>query len=344
VIYLLSQRLKVKKGPALAAGLILLISSISLLLHSPLSWALIGHPTVHPGLLSLLASLAVAITIARFFKIDIVFKFGYLLIILFQLANLIYWLTHGVDSRLGILGIQLNYTAFLAVCGLILGVGLAQRKQMSVNSLLACEFVLMACVLMTQSRAAIALALIASALFIAVLFKQALKPAAVVFSALLAVMLIAGARLNSFHRLHDGQYLDSSYSYRLDLNKAVFPKHPADLILGGGVSSLERNIGQNGLQYPPIAKDIRAGWRFESSHNYFVDLLVERGLVVLFVYLCLIIMAIRAGLAAKNPDSRIAVGLLLASLLFLSVNNTNIEMESLFWTFLFICLIGTQQS
>ena len=128
-------------------------------------------------------------------------------------------------------------------------------------------------------------------------------------------------------RLQSADYFQESAAYRFHLVQASLPGTAKDLLFGGGVGSIEQNIENNRGRYADIAVDPRELVRFESSHNYLVDVLVERGLVVAVLLVLVIVQALRSA-SDKNSPAR---ALLICTAAYLLVNNINLQMELLLW-------------
>ena len=330
LIYM-SKQIKLIKRASLILELLTAISTISLFMSKPLVWGIIGQPIIHPGLLSLYASILIGLVFAVSPDKKNIYKGFYALLVVFTVINLVYWLTHGLDSRLGFLGVQLNYTAYLTVIGLIIGIWAYSNRIFPIYLIYLSQLTLLVSALLTQSRVAILLALASFILFVYILVKDHYKVTALLALTILISLLAVVRCSSSFDRVHNQSYLNTSVTYRLDLIKASIPVHLNKLILGGGVGSLEHNIGTNGQNYTPIKKDLKAGWKFESSHNYVVDILVERGVVVLILYIAFITYALKQGLRSSNNEQKLLLFLLLATLIFWFFNNINIQAELIMW-------------
>ena len=316
---------------------LLIVSSLSLLTGSNIVQGLIGQPIGHPSLLSLYVSMALGLLFALLPAKERLFRYIYGFLLLFGLANLAYWLVHGVSMRLGLIGEQVNYTAGLLLVGLVIGNWLYLNKKLPSSLAWFSQSYLLILLLLTQSRAAIGLAL---ACLVYLTFRANKHKQRFLLS-ISAVGLVALATLiaaSLFSRINNGHYFARSVQYRADLVLAALPRSPSTYLLGGGIGSLEHNIGTYGHEYAPINNDLSHGWRFESSHNYLIDILVERGVLVLIAFGWLMFEALRLGFGSRDSERKLLAFILLITSLFTLVNNINVGLEVIIWTCM-ICLL-----
>ncbi|MDB5163448.1 MAG: hypothetical protein JWS12_65 [Candidatus Saccharibacteria bacterium] len=331
VYYLLQPRaVHLSKKLSLLLLALLGLSTYSLLQTRPLRAGLLGTPLIHPGLFSLYASVLIGFVFAAHRKALGFWKAAYWVILAFSLVNLLYWLTHGVSNRLGLVGIQINYSALIFVLGIVIGSWLYAHAYITTWQALAAQCLLLVSVALTQSRVEIVLALLVSGWFACDLLLQKFsKTQAWLVLGVIGFVLVMG--LSFIPRVSSGSYFGTSVTYRRDLVRAALPTHTSGWILGSGITSLETNIATRGWQYPELRKDLQTGWHFESSHNYVVDLIVERGLIVLGLYLALTYLALQSAWQQKEASAKLLGVLLSCLLVFLLFDNINIQTELLYW-------------
>ncbi len=310
---------------------LLLTTTIFLFITSPVRSALYGYPLVHPSLLSLYASVAIGLFLTCL-PVRRVLEYIFHGTVIWAIGNFIFWLldTHAT-MRLGFLDSQVIYAACVFAIGVLLGLWHYRYGKLPTRYVRIATGFLLLCLLLTQTRSAIVL------LVVIVLWKFTgsvrrhwHKTLALITGFLVAAVLLGGY----FGRLYDVSYLGESVEYRLNLVQASMPKDTGSLLIGEGVGSIERNIQENSKSYPLLAPDIQDGIRFESSHNYAVDLLVERGIIVTGLYIGLCVLALRRRYTVSSPKGIVqAIAIFLA--LFLAVNNINIQMEMSLW----VCIL-----
>ncbi|MCX6727314.1 MAG: O-antigen ligase family protein [Candidatus Saccharibacteria bacterium] len=309
--------------------LFVFLSTVVLLLNSITMNALIGTPLVHPSLVSLYASIAVGTMIATIERTKMLIG-AYLSICGWAVVNFVFWLQGHSNTRLGFIDSQVIYAACLFAIGILLGLWLYRHKKVNPKYLVPSIIFLCLCLLLSQTRSAL---IILAGLIIydyRYSFKRYLK--ILILSSLVALTLLF-VRFNYFSRLANTPYFVESVLYRLNLVQASMPK-PKGFILGEGIGSIDRNIHDNGKKYPRIGVDVEDGIRFESSHNYFVDLVVERGVIITGLFIYLLYSALR-GLRNNSSANTVIRSVLWFMILFLAVNNINIQMEVILW----ICII-----
>ncbi len=305
---------------------LLACSILFLLLTSYPMDALIGNPLVHPGVLSLCSSVAVGLLITTFDK-DQLFRYTYNIIVGWGAINFLFWVVGGGDTRLGFLDSQVIYAAFLFAIGIILGCWHFMHQTLPRRYVVSSSLFLLLCLLLSQTRAAIILL----AIYLLFTYRAALIPKrkAVAGIAVGVVVIVIGFS-SYFSRLIDYSYMAESVTYRASLIGASLPASPSQLLIGGGIGSIEDNIHAKGQQFPALAEDIKDGIIFESSHNYYADILVERGAIVLILFLLLLVVTLRH-YKRSGRHSPLIWSVVVFSLVYLLVNNINIQMELILW-------------
>lgn len=305
-----------------------ILSTGLLLLRSPWPAGLIGQPLVHPGLLSLLSAIAIGLFLQSFPE-ERVWTVYYYAVLWWALVCLLSWTAAAPGGRLGFVDSQVIYASYLFMTGIIIGHWLWVKRHIGRYAAVLGISFLTVCLVLSQTRSALGITL----LYFAWYYRRLLSPklGALVLTGVVALALLLGR--GSFWRLHDGAYFGESVTYRQHLVQASLPTKTTDWIFGGGVGSIEQNITNHARNYSDLAPDILRAVRFESSHNYLVDVLVERGIVITVIFARVVIRALRKQL----KDSYIQ-GLLLCTVGYLLVNNINLQMELALWVMIvWIC-------
>ncbi len=313
-----------RKYLALVGGFVV-ASSLALLVHPPLRDALVGRPLLHPGMLSLWASVACGFFWLQEQSKKQVLVVAYGLVCLWGLLNL---LLQSSSERLGALGVQVHYASFLWLVGIVIGWWLFGEFTARRRLILGCQIFLTCCVILSGTRLTIALALLVSLIY--AVFAHRNKRMLLVGA---AVGLGASIALVTFtsNRVANSSYLGESISFRKSLVVAAVSSSLPDLMLGGGVGAIETAISQNSDSSPLLAASFAEGWIFESSHNYVVDTMVERGIIATLLLLIIIVLAFRSVYQQRSRESFMGAGVLLVTVLYVLGNNINVQVELILW-------------
>jgi O-antigen ligase len=323
-----------KKREILLLMLVSAVSTFALLIHSNPINGLIGKPHVHPSLLSLLSAISIGLFASNALKKKGLFKGSFYAIVVWAVINLFSWIMlEDMSGRLGFLDSQIIYASLLFGIGIILGLWLYEQSVIKSRFVLAPIAFLIICLLLSQTRSAIVLTAIATLFMFYKHFISKRGLFVVILVVVLGAVLFSG---QYFTRLRNTNYLVDSVEYRQQLVFASLPDNKAQLLFGGGVGSIESNIQNNGSNYGLLKSDLGRGVRFESSHNYIVDIVVERGIVVLGFMLALIVIGLIKVYRHPLPENKLLACLLLVTCVYLAVNNINIQMEVIFW----VCLVA----
>ncbi len=331
---------QLSKYELLILGAFILFSLIGLLKGNSLADTLFGRPLSHTSLLSFAASITIGLFFSIYKRSTSLFEYIYYVIFSFSFFNLLYYLIFP-QARLGAFGLHINYTAHIIIIGLIIGLWLLQNQVIKSRRVIGAQFFLLLCVVMTLSRTAI---IFVVPLFLYQLyilwradFKEITLAAAAIIILLVSLFIgIRGARITN------SSYQKESFVYRYQLLQSVRPNSISALLFGEGIGSIEHNFNVRGHQYDLIKKDLSERILFESSHNYFVDIVVERGLVTFVLFCILLIHAIRKGLASNHKEDKLLMAIFIASLLFMMINNISIQQELIIFACMLSLLVTTQ--
>lgn len=311
---------------------LLVIATILLLVRSPWPDGLIGRPALHPSTASLWASVFLGLFLSTLPHRRLLKGF-YAAIVWCAAVSFLFWLGSTTRGRLGFIDGQIIYASYLYLVAILIGCWLWSKGELRRAAALTSLGFLFACLVLTQTRSALAILAICLAWQYRHAFKHklsrqanAIAVTAMVIAASTGVAIVC---LLPSSRLTDRSYFAKSLTYRTQLAQAGLPRSLAGWLLGGGVGGIEANITNNASGYTDLAPDIQQGVRFESSHNYLVDLVVERGLVVTALMVALVVHALhKKPISSQGPLH----ALLGSTVLFLLVNNINLPIELLAWT------------
>lgn len=306
-------------------GSFVLFSSIALLVHPALRDALIGRPLLHPSMLSLWASVACGFFWLQERNKRQVLVIAYGLIALWGMLNL---LLQSSSERLGALGVQVHYASFLWLVGIVIGWWLFDEFTARKRLIVGCQVFLTCCVILSGTRLTIVLALLASVIYLAFAHRN---KRALLLGVVAGLVVCSTLAVLTSNRVMNNDYLTESIRFRKSLAVAALPSISPAVLLGGGVGAVEAVITQNSDSSPLLAASFAEGWIFESSHNYLVDTLVERGIIVVVLLLIILLLAFRAAYLARNRESNLQVSVLLVSVLYVLGNNINVQVEMILW-------------
>ncbi len=306
-------------------GLFVGVSSMALLVHSPLRDALLGRPLLHPGVLSLWASVLCGYFWLQEQQKTPVLTVFYGFASVWGVLNL---LMQSSSERLGALGVQVHYASFLWLLAMLIGWWLFDQALSHRRLILGTQFFLLCCIILSGTRLTIVLALLTT-LFYVVFAHRNRRSLHVVFAVGLGAS-IALVTLTS-NRLTDASYLAESISFRKSLVVAALPLSVPDLMFGGGIGAIETAISQNSASSPLLAASFAEGWIYESSHNYLIDLVVERGLIAALVFVLLVIVALNNAFRVRSDDTRIHAAIVVVCIVYILGNNINVQVEMILW-------------
>lgn len=310
----------------------LLLSTLFLLITTPLTTALFGSPLVHPSLVSLYASVGIGLFLTIFPK-EKLLEYIFHGTVAWAVGNFAFWLldTHAT-MRLGFLDSQVIYAACLFAIGVMIGLWLYRYGTLPTRYVQSATGFLALCLLLSQTRSALLIMVfVIFCTFVGGVRRHWRKMTILAGGLAVTVVILGGY----FGRLYNWSYFVTSVEYRVNLIQASLPDEAHKLVLGSGIGSIDRNIQNDGPRYPLLKPDIRDGIRFESSHNYFVDLVVERGLIVAALLVALCVAVLRRQRVVSKPEG-IVTAVLVFLVLFVLVNNINIQMEMTLWA----CIVG----
>ncbi len=306
-------------------GSFVLLSSIALLVHPPLHDALVGRPLLHPSILSLWASVACGLFWLQEQNKRLILVVAYGLITLWGLLNL---LLQSSSERLGALGVQVHYASFLWLVGIVIGWWLFHEFKARKRLIVGCQIFLTCCVILSGTRLTIVLALLASVIYLVFAHRN---KRAMLLGVVVGLVVCSMLAVLTSNRVMNNDYLTESISFRKSLVVAAMPSILPAVLFGGGMGAVEAAITHNSDSSPLLAASFAEGWRFESSHNYLIDTLVERGIIVTLLLLIILLLAFRSAYLVKNRESNLQVSVLLVSVMYVLGNNINVQVEMILW-------------
>jgi len=134
----------------------------------------------------------------------------------------------------------------------------------------------------------------------------------------------------------------NSVSYRLDLQNISLKQVPSLPLLGAGVGNIENVIPcQKLLSVQALRKTCADGFVFSSSHNIFLDRVLQFGVIAGSLYVLVIGWAIARNLGKKWSAEVMMLCLLALSICLYFLSNVALpEVEILLWMLVGLLLIG----
>ena len=292
--------------------------------------SLLGYPTGHPGALAIAASIMIALFLvdSTNWKLGNIFVFtaGYTLLSMFTFSG----------GRLMGLVTQANVSALISAIGYIVGLRLFILWPKYRWQILVLEIVLLAGVILTQSRLVILAIIIATVIsvFLSAREEKSAKAKTNILLLVIGVLVLIVIMVFFVPRFVNFQYLIESIHYRLDLwlYSLRMLVHAQPLGLGSG--SIALHLIDFGQPPPRMMSTIANNYYFESSHNILIDRGIEWGLLGLATYLTIIIASLRSVLANWSKNLIEINIIVLMIIVFVLINNSVIELEMIFWLFL----------
>lgn len=318
----------------------ILFSLIGLLRGNFISDTLFGRPLSHVSLLSFGVSISIGLLFSLHKRQPSLFEYTYYVIFSFSFFNLLYYLIFP-QARLGAFGLHINYTAHIIIIGLIIGLWLLQNYLQKSKKIIGMQFFMWFCVVMTLSRTALLFVIPLFLYQLYILWQTGFRKITLAFA---LITILSGSLFISVRgtRVTNSSYQKESLAYRYQLLQSATPNSTPALLFGEGIGSIEHNFNVRGHQYNLIEKDLSQRILFESSHNYFVDIVVERGLVTFVLFCILLIHALRKGLSSNRKEDKLLMAILITSLVFMMINNIGIQQELIILTCMLSLLVTAQ--
>jgi O-antigen ligase len=196
--------------------------------------------------------------------------------------------------------------------------------------IIALQVVLFTLLLLSQTRAAVALTLVLQVYWLWRVkrdwfstrhWKAAL---AVLIVLIVGGVALAGSRLTNLH------YARTSIDYRISLQAAGLRASTKKPLLGYGVGNLADALACPALTAPSLQKTCDQGYYFNSSHNIFLDRVLAFGWLGGLAWIILILY--RLFRTKREAPAEVLLSLcLLMICLYYFTNVTNIVLELLVW-------------
>jgi len=303
-------------------------SVIASVIRVPGSWDfLYGSANHRIGLLTLLACIGVGLVFSEF-------NSKRLLNGLYLYAVGLAGLSLAHDLLFGLHAGRLAGTALQAdAMGVCLGagfiIGLYRLKKPLDYRLAVAQVFLLLCLFMTQTRAVIILVALIGLLVLCRHRPKQKRSMLVIFT--IVFVVIAGLVV-VLPRVTNPGYLSRSITYRLDLQavgvRALWHMPP----LGYGVNSLYfGTLSCSNMHDAALLKTCAQGFGFDSTHNIYLDRVLELGWIAGVAYVVLFTYVLWSSFQSKNRELMpfLAVGALVFVYYF--TNITTIDVELLAW-------------
>ena len=311
-------------------------SLLSSFLNPHISESLIGSPLLRLGGLGLLACVGSGLLLSNFDAKKIII-WTYLLILAVGIFSIPFSLINfhtliragGVFAQADVLGVMFG-------CGLILGAWILREYSERNKLLIASQTVLLALLILTETRSVILILTILMPLVYYSIFRSW---NIAFLGAYLLILVFGYLALTTYlpSRLTDRGYAHDSIVYRYDLAKSAVKASAKQPLIGYGPGNIAEGLKCSGLKYRELRQTCAEGYYFNSSHNIFLDRVLGIGWLGGLAYLAIIILALRNGLASSKEIRVMAFCLVLIVAYYLT-NVTSLALELLLWVLLFQCL------
>jgi LAS superfamily LD-carboxypeptidase LdcB len=214
-------------------------------------------------------------------------------------------------------------------CGFLAGLAVIRWYPQPRRAMVAGQALLLACILLTQTRAVIAaLAILSLVLAWKVMRSRRAVALAGTASLLLALSFVPLFRLPGT-QVNDSHYLDQSLTYRVHLESAALVLTHSMPVVGYGPGNLASILACATFQAPDLRHTCEQGFYFDSSHNIFLDRLLELGWVGGGLFLAVTLWALAKGFAARDEAAHVAAAALVLIAVYYLTNVNSIELELL---------------
>jgi O-Antigen ligase len=315
----------------IALSIILALALVSSTLNIGVWSNLFGLPYVGVGVLSVIASVAVALHISQYSLREITVAI-YVTIVALSIVSIPYGLVNqAVAGRLGGVFVQPDIMACFAGCGLIFGAYILTGRSKHEYYLYASQLFLLITLFMTQTRAVIYVIIFLFALYIL----RSSRLYRYVTMALAGFTMIIALQMATSSRLIDTQYVRESIEYRLSLQKVGFDAALDRPLIGFGAANVPAILDCNNLQAVSLQKTCSEGYYFNSTHNIFLDRILAWGVIPGVGLILLTIYGVY--LSFTRRSYAFSSALFLVSIYYLT-NVHNATLDLLYWVILITCL------
>jgi O-antigen ligase len=186
--------------------------------------------------------------------------------------------------------------------------------------------------LATQTRAAIGLAL----LMLLISYYWFTKPTGLLKTVCIPLVIACLVVISLLYlpgRSHGSNYMIESVRYRLHLAEAAISASADRPFTGYGAANIPVALDCHTLQAADLQKTCRQGFSFNSSHNIFLDRVIEMGWIGGGAYIALVGTCLYRGLRSNREAKVLSLAALLIAFYYLT-NITSVTLELLFWILL----------
>jgi hypothetical protein len=316
---------------AIAAPLMMLLTLglLSSFFNPDVLHNLIGNGYVRLGFFELLSCVGLGMLV-RQQKFSHVLLVIYLEICLVSLVAIPYTLyDFGSLCRIGGVFAQPDIFATVLGVGYLIGfemIRIFPSKKLYVS---ASQLIIAGLLLMTQTRAVIAFTFVLSLIAFWVITRSIARCALLLS---LYVLIICIAAVITPNRLTDINYSQQSINYRLHMDIDTVNQSWSHALLGYGFGNLGTPLNCTQLQSTDLQKTCHDGYVFNSSHNIYIDRILEVGWLAGVCFMSLAIVSIRNGMQLKSKKIASLAAALIA--LYYLTNVTSVTLELLFWCLL----------
>ena len=327
--------LRIDKLPTVLIQIFVLFIALSVIVNPHLSYNLLGAPYIRLGSLGLLSCMGIGLLVSDV-PLQKLKVYLYALIVAIALVSLPYSLlkVHSL-TRIGGVFAQADILACFMGCGLLLGLEIIKTYPHKKHILYPVQLLLAVLLLLTETRAVI---LIFVVLWIIWMFKNYHFEFRRLILYVITLLLLAVTFQHFISdRLTNSTYATQSVSYRLALQSSALKASESRAIFGYGTGNLADALACTHLNSSQLRPTCEQGYFFNSSHNIFLDRVLEVGWLGGLSFLALVVVALRTALRGNAQKNIFAYALCLIILYYLT-NVTSISLELIFWVFLLGCL------
>ena len=333
---LLKTSWSLKQSNRIAVGLLstfIIACLVSLLINPHFSYDFYGAPYLRLGTAGLIACLGSGL-LFRTLPLKRLLTGLYGLITIIAVVSIPYSLIrfHALGRIAGLFAQTTTLAAFLG-CGFLIGLELFRVHRPWRRYIIASQLVLIAELLVTETRAVLALVVVLSLVWILYNRHQLLNLRRIIY------LSMVGLILGSLYLLLPGRLTNESYAvdsvqYRLLLQKRAITASWQSPYWGYGLGNLADALTCERLPDKSLQATCQQGYFFNSSHNIFLDRILAIGWIGGLSYTLFAGYAIYRGLRSHSNWQRLAACLALLIAGYYFTNVTNVELELVFWILL----------
>ena len=299
------------------------------------SYGLLGAPHLRLGALGLIGCVGAGALMRNLTRRQFV-HYIYVCILVISLVSVPFSASkfHSL-GRIGGVFAQADIMACFVGCGLLLGFEILKLYPAKRNVILGSQFLLLALLILTETRSVIILVAILALLWS--LQQKTITIRRATMYCLTFVILLSLMHTLLPNRLTDTAYASASTTYRLSLQSYALHASTTQPLWGYGPGNLADALACPKLVSPALITTCKQGYFFNSSHNIFIDRVLALGWLGGLSYLLLVALAIYRALRSEQ-DKIFGFALVLITGYYFT-NVTSLTLELLVWLLIMRCLM-----